>query len=418
MLATLRNRDFARLWFGGLVSMTGSWMLRVALPVYIFQETGSTLATSLMFIAGALPDLFLGSVAGVFVDRWSRKRTLVVANILLALSVLPLLLAPITGDYWLVYVSAFVQSAVGQFVAPAENALLPNLVGAERLNSANALNALNNNLARLIGPALGGLVMGRWGLAEVVVADALSFAIASLLIAGITLQERPRTPSGAAASVWSGAVREWLDGLGFIKRQRTVRILVLTLALTALGEGVMSVLFVPFVTEVLRGEALQLGWLLSAQAVGGIGGGLVIGALGSRVPPVQLLGYGSIIFGLIDLAIFNYPAFLPGITPALLLMVLVGFPAAGFGAGALTLLQTEVADAYRGRVLGAYGTLYALVLLLGMATAGSLGDELGIVPVINVQGYVYITAGILVLTLLSRRSAESAGKIPRHGQTE
>src|SRR5919198_1112108 len=85
MIATLRQRNFALLWFAGLISLAGDWMLIVALPIYVYQLTGSTLATSTMFIAGRLPTLLFGSVAGVFVDRWDRKRTMVVANLLLAL---------------------------------------------------------------------------------------------------------------------------------------------------------------------------------------------------------------------------------------------------------------------------------------------------------------------------------------------
>src|SRR5918998_1762782 len=88
LLATLRRRDFARLWFGGLVSMSGDWMLLVALPIYVYQRTGSALATGAMFTAGLLPTVLFGSVAGVFVDRWDRKKTMVWANVLMALSIL------------------------------------------------------------------------------------------------------------------------------------------------------------------------------------------------------------------------------------------------------------------------------------------------------------------------------------------
>ena len=94
MLATLRQRDFALLWFGGLISIMGDWMLLVALPIYVYGLTGSALATGAMFAAGLLPNVILGSVAGVFVDRWDRKRTMVAANLLMAVSLLPLLVAP------------------------------------------------------------------------------------------------------------------------------------------------------------------------------------------------------------------------------------------------------------------------------------------------------------------------------------
>ena len=154
MLATLRQRNFGLLWSAGLISLAGDWMLRIALPIYVYQLTGSALATSTMLIAGMLPDLLFGSIAGVFVDRWDRKRTMVICNLLLAIGLLPLLAVRSAEQLWLLYLVAFCESTIAQFFGPAENALLPQLVSEDQLVAANSLNSLNNSLARLIGPAL------------------------------------------------------------------------------------------------------------------------------------------------------------------------------------------------------------------------------------------------------------------------
>ncbi|HEY0737259.1 MAG TPA: MFS transporter, partial [Herpetosiphonaceae bacterium] len=164
MLSLLRQRNFALLWFGALISLVGDWMIRVSLPIYIYQLTGSTLATGLMFMAGVLPQILLGSVAGVFVDRWDRKRTMVISNLLLALTLLPVLFVTSVDRLWIVYGISFISATIAQFFAPAEHALLPQLVGEKHLLSANALNILNNNLARLIGPSLGGAAAVWFGL--------------------------------------------------------------------------------------------------------------------------------------------------------------------------------------------------------------------------------------------------------------
>src|SRR6201986_749013 len=99
MLATLRQRNFALLWFGSLISFVGDWVLLIALPVYIYDLTGSTLATGAMFIAQTLPRLLFGSLAGVFVDRWDRRWTMIVAN-LACTAVLPV---HSVADLWIVY---------------------------------------------------------------------------------------------------------------------------------------------------------------------------------------------------------------------------------------------------------------------------------------------------------------------------
>src|SRR5262249_22849680 len=105
MLATLRNRNFALLWLGGLVSFAGDWVMFIALPVYVYDLTGSALATGGMFMAQTAPRLLLGSIAGVFVDRWDRRWTMIVANMLCAAVLLLLLLVRSAADLWLLYVA-------------------------------------------------------------------------------------------------------------------------------------------------------------------------------------------------------------------------------------------------------------------------------------------------------------------------
>src|SRR5262245_33699639 len=118
MLATLRQRNFALLWFGGLISLAGDWMLGIALPIHVYMLTGSALATGGMLIARMIPNLLLGSIACVFVDRWDRKRTMVIANGLAALTLLPLLLVHSADWLWLIYLVGFVQATISQFFQP------------------------------------------------------------------------------------------------------------------------------------------------------------------------------------------------------------------------------------------------------------------------------------------------------------
>src|SRR3990170_672516 len=106
MLSVLRRRDFALLWSSGLISIAGDWLLHVALPFFVYERTGSTIATAGMIVASLTPAVLLGTFAGVFVYRWDRKRVLVVTNLLQAATVALLLLVPGEGWLWLVYVVA------------------------------------------------------------------------------------------------------------------------------------------------------------------------------------------------------------------------------------------------------------------------------------------------------------------------
>jgi predicted MFS family arabinose efflux permease len=276
--------------------------------------------------------------------------------------------------------------------------LLPALVADDELVAANALNSLNNNLARLIGPALGGLLVATTGLGGVVVLDAASFLAAAGLVALIRMRPEPRAVEAEA----HGLGREWLDGLRLIRRTRAAAVLLAVAALTGLGEGVIITLLVPFVTDVLKGDDIAYGVLLSAQAVGGLVGGVLIARFAATAAPARLLGLGAAGIGLIDVTIFTYPFFIAGIGLALVLIVVVGVPVAGWGAGIGTLLQTAVEDRYLGRLVGAFETTFALTLLLGTILAGALGDVLGVLPMLYVQSAVYTLAGVVVLVTLAR----------------
>jgi MFS family permease len=406
MWATLRQRNFSLLWFAGLISYIGNWMLYIALPVAIYELTESTLAISAMLIAGIVPSILFGSVAGVFVDRWERKRTMVIANLLLVLSIVPLLFVRSADLLWLVFLVRFVQSTLSQFFTPAESSLLPQLVDQQYLVSANALNSLNNSLARLVGPSIGGLLAVALGLSGVVIIDILTYLIAAVLIALISGSSRAALSDQSVISLTatvSKVKHDWLDGLRFIRKSPIIRVLFICIAVTSIGEGIMGTLFVPFVNEVLGGEALQVGWLMSAQAVGSLLGGVVIGWIGVRTQPHRLLAVGAILIGIIDLLIFNYPAVIPGIVPAIVLFVVVGVPVVALLTGYDTLIQLNVEDRFRGRVFGAFGTTASLFALVGTTFAGTAGDILGIVPVINIQGYGYFAAGCICLLLIARQ---------------
>jgi MFS family permease len=404
MIPTLRQRDFFLAWLGGLISMMGDWVLFIALPIYIYQLTDSTLATSGMFVAGLLPALLLGSVAGVFVDRWDRKRTMIIANLVFAVIVLPLFALRSADWVWVAYVVSFGRSLVSQFFRPAENAFLPRLVAEKDLLSANSLNALNNNLARLLGPAIGGAVMGRFGINAVVLIDAISFLAAAGLIALISASGQVEKGSPDALAIaqrsWQKVWREWTEGMALLRRHRGIATLLTIDAISALGEGVFSVMFVVWVHDVLEGGSRELGWLMSAQAVGGLLGGALLGSSAHRFSPVHVFGLGSIVFGVLDLALFNYPLFLSGIWIGIVLIGLVGIPTISAGAGFMTMMQQAVQDAYRGRVFGIRGTIAALLQLAGTLIAGALGGVVGPIVLLNIQGGSYILMGLIAIVIL------------------
>jgi predicted MFS family arabinose efflux permease len=406
LLATLKQRDFALLWFGGLISMMGDWAMFAALPFYAYEQTGSAFASGAVLTALTLPGFLIGTVAGVFVDRWNRKRTMVVANLLQVLVMLPLLLVRPGESLWLVYVVAFVLASVSQFVAPAENALLPKLVGTDRLMVANSLNAFNDNLARIAGPAIGGLVIAFGGLGGVALLNAATFLLAAGLISLIRAPTTERETAerdatqGTLRSVW----REWSQGLRLVAGERHVAVLFVILGAAMLADSILSALIAPFVGGVLGAPASLFGLLLTLRGVGGLIGGAFLGSVAMRVRPENVLVLSLISVGLVTLVFATVP-----LAPvSMACAVALGVPAVGWIASQQTLLQKSVADEFLGRVFGAFAATTALMLFVGSLASGALGDVAGIVPLLIVSGVIYCAAALLALVLLG--GAQKGGR--------
>ena len=390
----------------GLISLSGDWVLRVGLAYYVYALTGSTVASAGMLLASFIPQIVLSSLAGVFVDRWDPKRTMVVTNLALACGLLPLLLVRHPRDVWVVFVVVAWEGAVQQFFAPAEQKMLPLVADPAQLPTVNALYGQNRELSRLLGAALGGALVAAGGVVPVVLADLASFVVAAAFCLSLPLVESGRGPAPTERG-WTnlgsrvrGLRDEWADGLRLSTRESVLRALLIFLAIVSVGEGVMGTLFAPFVRSVLHGGGGDFGLINAAQAAGGIGGGLVAASLGRRLDPVAALSYCAIAFGAIDLALFLYPLAWPAVWPAAVLIAGAGVAGTFMLTAAMTLMQDHTTDRYRGRVFGALGAVEGVAIVTGTVAAGVLAHVLGIVAVLSVQGAGYVAAGVLVLALL------------------
>ncbi len=309
MLVVLRQRDFGLLWLGGLISLTGDRAMRIALPVYVYQQTGSTLATAGMATTYYLPAVMLGSVVGVFVDRWDRRKIMIVTNLIQTSVMLLVLLVRSDGWLWLVYAVSLLDTTVSIFFQTAENAVVPNIVDEEHLVPANSLGAMNNSLARLAGPPIGGLLIGLFGLASVALFNAASFLIAAGLFWLISAQTRT-TPAasdvaGEAVSAWVRVWREWLEGLVLVPRDRLIAVLFVVMSVTSFGGAMIDPLFHPFALSELRADPASIGWLLTTYAIGGLFAGVVVGWIGSKLRPWHLTSFGTVLTGLFMVTMYN-----------------------------------------------------------------------------------------------------------------
>jgi MFS family permease len=411
----LRRRDFGLLWAGGLVSETGDWFLLVGLPIWVLQITGSSLVTATVFLVGLLPGLVVGPLAGVLVDRWDRRRTLIAVSLAEAACLLPLLAVDGRDDLWIVYAVMAVEASLAQLNDPARNALVPSLVAADDLVGANALIGLNSNLARLAGSPLGGILVELSGLPGLVIGDAISFLLGAALIALVGPGRRgvprpdPAVPVVSAPTPVSapahGVLGEWLDGLRVALGNRQLRWGLVVNGLAAVAQGIFTVLFVVFVARELGGDGADVGLLRGVQAIGGLLGGVLVVGMARQLRPGRLLGTSLLVFSLIDLAIWNGPVVTTAAWLYLGLFVAAGIPGVGVLTGLTALVQEHAGDAYLGRVFATYLGSFNGLMAVGMLLAGLLGDTLGVVTVLNGQAALYLLAGVIAVATLSPRRA-------------
>ncbi len=405
MTVVLHQRNFALLWLGALVSRVGDFVLLVALPFYVYTVSGSALLTGAMFVVETVPAIVLGSIAGVYVDRWDHRRTMIVCDLCRAVTLLALLAARTPQSLWIIYPVACMQSCLSQFFMPASFALLPRVVGEKHLMEANSLNAVTSNATRLIGPTLGGFALAMLGLTGVVVIDAASFLLSAIAIGFVNVSSFPASRIASQSTqralvgdsfhtFWS----EWRSGLSLIRTEPGVAALFAILAAISFSQGLVDVLIAPFVKQVLHGNALFLGWMGTVQGIGGILGGLAVGKIKTWIAPRWLIIVGATLVGLVILAQINSR----NLSVILLLATAGGVPLMAFNVSQATLLQTSVSDAYRGRLLGTYGASGAGLALAGTTLATLLGDHLGIALLLNVSGALWIGAAALALAFLPK----------------
>lgn len=416
IFTVFKNRNFALLWLGQLLSIIGDWMIYIALPMYVYNLTGSVLATGIMFIAETLPGVLIGSLAGVFVDRWNRKWIMIIADLLRAFILLIILVVRSIEWLWLIYLVAFFEASVSQFFIPAKNAIIPNLVKEKDILPANSLNALSDALTRLIGPSLGGILMGLIGLSGIVILDSISYLISGILIFFISfssdsfkgqakretfietnvIMENKKPPFskgglGRFSTTFKTILKEWLDGLRFVKKERLISSLYIVMGIAMLAQGILNVLFVVFVKDLLEGGAMEFGLLVTTQGLGGIVSGVIIGYLGKMLKPTQLITIGLGAAGLILLAMVNFPS----VALSMILTFLVALPFMCYTIGPQTLLQLYVQENYLGRIFGNYGTITALLMLGGMGLASAFGDIIGVAGMLNIAGVFFLFAGLV-----------------------
>jgi MFS family permease len=367
----LRVRNYRLFWFGQLISLTGSWMQTTAQAWLVLQLTQSPFALGLVTTLQFLPIMLLSLVGGVLIDRLPKHRIVLITQVLALVqaTIFGVLVGTGAVQLWHVYILAAFQGMINAFDNPARQAFVPELVGRDYLVNAIALNSMLFNGARIVGPAIAGIVIAQFGIAPVLYLNATSFIA---VIAGLLMMDTARffLPAQRRAAVALG--RQVAEGLGYV--WRTAPVLQIMLVVAAIGTfGYNFSVVLPLLAGfVLHTDAAGFGSLSAFLGLGSLLAAITTAY--TRQVTVQRLLIGSAAFSLLLAAV----AFSTTFALSAALLVALGFAGITFATTANTLLQLIVPDELRGRVMSLYILLFAGSTPIGGFLIGSLSDTIGV----------------------------------------
>lgn len=391
--SALRYRNFQRWFIGQALSLAGTWMQSVAQGWLVYQITGSKLALGTITAAGSIPTLFLMLPAGALADRMSKRRLLMITQTVMMTSAL--ILAALT---WLkvlqvgqIAALAFLTGVANAFDSPARLALTPMLVDDRRdLQNAIAMGSTMFNLARVVGPAIGGLVLAGLGAGWCFAINGISFIAVLIALAGMNIpKDVGKPPSNRHMFAEIG------DGLRYVWQQPVVRTLTVLIGVTSIFGFSYSVLLPAYAVDVLKVGEAGYGLLNAAVGVGALAGALVVASFSRRKGKGIQLTAGSLAFPLALLAFAATRSF--GLT--LVFMACAGVAFVIQNATSNTIIQLLAPDELRGRVMSVYSLFFFGTTPVGALFAGAAAERWNSTTAI-VLGAVVALAFALAMTFV------------------
>jgi MFS family permease len=369
-LRALKHRNFRLFFCGQSISLVGTWMTRLATSWLVYRLTGSTFLLGVIGFAGQIPTFLMAPIAGVWVDRWDRRRVLLVTQLLAAVQSLLLAALTISGHItiWEIAVLSMFQGLINAFDMPARQSFLVQMVnGREDLGNAIALNSTMVNGARLLGPALAGITIAAVGEGCCFLIDGLSYfaVIASLLAMKVA--------AGSPNKSTAGMLAQLKEGWAYVSSFAPIRTVLLLFVIISFMGIPYTVLMPVFASTILHGGPHTLGFLMGAAGVGAFASALTLAARKSVRGLYRVIPAMSALFG-VGLMAFSFSK---TFWLSVALMTVTGFGMMQLFAASNTVIQTIVDDDKRGRVMSYWTMAYMGASPFGSLLAGSLAPAIG-----------------------------------------
>jgi len=390
MFRALKHRNYQYFFIGQLLSLIGTWMQSVAEAWLVYRLTGSTVLLGLITFSNQIPVFLLASVGGAVADKYNRQRILQITqtSAMILATALTVLTLTNTIQVWHLFVIAVLLGLTNAFDIPTRQAFIVDIVRREDLTNAIALNSSMFNGARIVGPAVAGLLVASVGEGWCFGINAVSYiaVLTGLFLIKIETRRKVNVPGSAISKI--------VEGFKFVAKTSPVRTLLLLLGVVSLMGSPYAVLMPIFADQILKGGASGLGILMGASGVGALAGALALAARKSMKGLGRWIAIASAGFGASIIAF----SFSRSFWLSALCLVPAGFSMMIQMASSNTLVQSMVPDNLRGRVMAVYSMMFMGMAPLGAMLAGTLAERIGAPYTVALGGAACI-AGAIIFSL-------------------
>lgn len=389
IFSSLKYRNFRLFWIGQAISLIGTWMQSIGQAWLILKLTDSPFLLGLIGAAQYMPILVLSIFAGSVVDRFPKRHIIILTQSLMAILALILWLLTAKGivNYWHILILASLLGLATSLDVPARQAFMISLVGRDSLMNAIALNSTTFNLARLIGPAIAGLLIAKVGIATTFLLNGISFIP---VIIGLFMIDIDGLPGGSNKKNVLEGVKE---GLVYIKNNTIVFNVIMLMFIVSLFAINFNVVIPVYSKYIFHNDPEIFGFLMSSLGVGSILGAILVALSSSRSPNPFFLIMGAIILSAFQMLI----AFVTGLYPAMLVLFFIGFGVIIFTALANITVQLNTPDELKGRAMSVYSLVFMGVTPIGNLFIGGIADVFGVRISIFIGGVLGLVPSLYYL---------------------
>jgi len=395
-----KNKNFVKLWFGQLVSILGDQIHFIALLVLIQIFFGNIVVTGTVMMITALPKVLFSPFAGVLVDRWSLKKTMIISDLLRMglVFLIPVLFSVFEKpSMMIIFILTFAISTVSVFFYPAKSASIPTLVEKEKLLAANSLSGSTQMIISLFGLLGGAVLVAVIGTTWAFIFDALTFLISAVAISLIKYPaKKPLAEQDEQASKFQQYFKEFKDGAIYIINDRLLGFMMSFFISIMLLGGAINILMLALIQDVLQLDASVIGYVFGANMVGMLIGMSLVGKIAKRYPKEKLLVWSTFIFSFTISSV----AILDNLVLLLPVMIINGVGNGILNVISNTIFQEHVQENMRGRVFSVIDAAVNSAAIISMLPAAWLAQQFGVTN-------IFLTVGVLIflIFLISLRKA-------------